>query len=91
MKINISFRGLYLRRSLFEYWFREQSEKTLDELINRSNKGFDFVLDTVERYANENNFDVDDIDEMFYHDSVEDIAKNLDIELKEEEEGEEEW
>lgn len=91
MKINISFRGLYLRRSLFEYCFREQSEKTLDELIYRSKDGLDFVLDTVERYANENNLDVDNIDEMFYHESVEDISKNLDIELKEEEEEEEEW
>ena len=91
MKINISFRGLYLRRSLFEYCFREQSEKTLDELIYRSKDGFDFVLDTVERYANENKLDVYDIDEMFCNESVDDIAKNLDIELKEEDKDEDGW
>ena len=91
MKINISFRGLYLRRSLFEYCFREQSEKTLDELINRSSKGFNFALDAIERYADENNLDVYDIDKMFYNKSVEDIAKEIGIELKEEEEDEDGW
>ena len=63
----------------------------MDELIYRSKDGFDFVLDTVERYANENKLDVYDIDEMFYNESVDDIAKNLDIELKEEDEDEDGW
>ena len=48
------------------------------------------VLNAIYRYAEDNGYDVDKIDEIFYGYSVEEIARKIGIELKEEEE-EEVW
>ena len=82
MKIDISFTNLYLHKQMFDYFFREQSNKTVNELISRSGDDILLVLDAVDRY--DNDYNVEDIEKMFYEDSVEEIAKKIGIELEEE-------
>ena len=86
MKIDISFKDLYNNRAIIDYFFREQSDKTLSELISRSSEEISLVLDAIDVYAYIHGLDVDDIEEMFYNELVEYIAIELGIELKEEEE-----
>ena len=90
MKIDIDFYTLYVNKRILDFFFRQQSEDTLEELLNRARKETKFVLDNIDDYAFYNNLDADGIEEMFYNESVEWIAKEIGIELEEEEEEEEE-
>ena len=86
MKIDIDFYTLYVNKRILDFFFRQQSEDTLEELLNRARKETKFVLDNIDDYACYNNLDADGIEEMFYNESVEWIARELGIELEEEEE-----
>ena len=86
MKIDIDFYTLYVNKQILDFFFRQQSEDTLEELLNRARKETKFVLDNIDDYAFYNNLDADGIEEMFYNESVEWIARELGIELEEEEE-----
>ena len=89
MRIEIDFARVYNTKSLLNYLFRSQSEETLVELINRSVDDISIVLGAIDSYAENNDFDIDDIEEMFHNDSVEEIAEQIGIEIEEEEEEEE--
>lgn len=88
MRIEIDFASVYNTKSLLNYFFRSQSEETLVELINRSVDDISIVLGAIDSYAEDNDCDIDDIEEMFHNDSVEEIAKQICIEIEEEEEEE---
>ena len=90
MKIEISFSSVYFSRSLYDYFLREQSQHALENLIYTDKGDMQSVLNAIDRYAEDNGYDVDKIDEIFYGYSVEEIARKIGIELKEEEE-EEVW
>lgn len=90
MKIEISFSSVYFSRSLYDYFLREQSQHALENLIYTAKGDMQSVLNAIDRYAEDNGYDVDKIDEIFYGYSVEEIARKIGIELKEEEE-EEVW
>lgn len=90
MRIEISFESLYFSQRLYYYFFREQSRDTLEDLIYFSKVNTHSVLGAIDYYAEQNDYDIDDIDEMFYNDSVEEIAHELGIELEDEEEDKEE-
>lgn len=82
MRIEISFEALYFSKRLYYYFFREQSRDTLEDLIYFSKVDTHSVLDAIDSYAEQNDYDIDDIDEMLYDESVEEIAKEIGIELK---------
>ena len=93
MIIGISFESLYLSRPLYNYFFRKQSRDTLEELIRASKLDRHHLLELIDSYAAQNCYDIDDIDEILYDEVVEEIAKEIGIELKDsrsEEEEEEE-
>lgn len=69
------------------FFFRDQSEQTMNKLIERAGDAYE-VFDKVEEYAFVNDWDLDMIEEMFYDESVEEIAEEIGIELEEEEEDE---
>ena len=75
---------LYDNYSLMNFFFRNQAENTLLDLIQESVETAEIVLDTIEDYANVNFLSVDDIEEMFYNDSVQEIAESIGIGLKSE-------
>lgn len=89
MRIEISFKSLYFSKRLYYYFFCEQSRDTLEDLIYFSKVDTHAVLGAIDYYAEQNDYDINDIDEMLYNESVENIAKKIGIELKEEEDYEE--
>lgn len=86
MRIEIHFMRVYNTKFLLDYFFRYQSEMTLEELINRAVDDISIVLDAIDSYAERTCCDIEDIEEMFYHDSVEEISREIGIQLKEGEE-----
>lgn len=89
MQAEITFSQVWSNPSVRRFWFREQSENTLQELADKS-VDFEDALDKIEDYANDNNLGLDEIEEMFYEDSVEELADEFKIELYDDEEEEEE-
>ena len=87
MKAEITFSQLYWNHSLMNFFFRTQSENTLNELLDRACDRQDAV-ERIDDYAEQNYDDLDDLEELFYEDTVETIASLMQIELEENEENE---
>lgn len=85
MKAEITFSQLWYNPSILGFFFRSQSEKTLEELMNRTSLSSDAVCDSIDTYADNYEVDLDTIEEMFYNDSIEELAEEFEIELNEEE------
>lgn len=80
MKANVTFRELWNNTSLLGFFFREQSTNTLEELVRRSVKSGEetiFLLD-----AHTEDMDMDEIEELFYNESVEECARELNIDIE---------
>lgn len=84
MKAEITFNQLYWNPSLMNFFFRDQAERTMNELLNKA-KDMQNAIDSIEAYCDANEMTVDDLEETFYEESVEDIAEMFCIELEEEE------
>lgn len=81
---------LWWNGPLMNFFFRDQAQRTLEKLIDRAKESTSLVLDAIEDYADEYmDGDLDTLEEMFYEDSVEDIAEVIGIELNEEDEEDE--
>lgn len=81
---------LWWNGPLMNFFFRDQAKRTLEELMTRASEPGSYVLDDIEDYANEQmDGDLDTLEEMFYEESVEDIAVVIGIELTEEDEEDE--
>ncbi len=89
MKAEITFSQVWWNRSILSFFFRSQAENTLNELMERAEEP-DNALNCVENYAEENDCTLDDIEEIFYNDTLEEIAEEFGIELNEEEKDEDE-
>ena len=87
MKAEITFSQVLYNPSLLNFFFRSQAERTLVNLIEKVDCTQD-ALEKIEEYANDNDYDLDAIEEMFYKESVEELAKDFGIEIEEEEEEE---
>ena len=87
MKADITFSQLYWNPSLLNFFFRTQSENTMNELLDRA-KDRQSAIETIDYETDDD--DLDDIEEMFYEDSVEELAERFCIELDEPDEEEDE-
>lgn len=87
MKADLTISSIYWNKSLGNFFFREQAYKTLEELFHRS--AMDGALTLGELDDATEGMDLDEVEEMFYSESVEYCANELGIELEEEEETEE--
>lgn len=85
MKAEITFSQLWLNNSLMNFFFRTQSEDTLNELFERV-VDTQNAVETIDAYCDANDISLDELEEMFYSESVEDLAEEFCIELSEEEE-----
>lgn len=74
---------LWFNHSLLNFFFRSQAESTLNELMDRTIEG-QGALDKIEDYAEESGCNLDDIEEMFYNDTVEELAEEFGIRLEDE-------
>ena len=85
MKAEITFSQVWANPSVRNFFFREQSEDTLQELSRRA-EDWEDALERIEKYANNYDYELDEIEEMFYDYTVEDLADEFEIDLYEEEE-----
>ena len=85
MKAEITFSELYWNESLMSFFFREQSIRTLDELLEKvADKRA--AINAIEVHAEINGYSVDDVEEMFYEYSVEELAEEFCLEIESEDE-----
>ena len=85
MKAEITIKQLYYNSSIINFFFRTQSENTFNELLEKCTESNDEIFNAIENYSD----DLDEIEELFYNESLEDIAEELGLTIEEEEEEEE--
>ena len=85
MKAELTIKQLYYNSSIMNFFFRTQSENTFNELIEKCEESNDEIFNAIENYSD----DLDDVEELFYNDSIEEIAAELGLTIEEEEEEEE--
>ena len=85
MKAEVTFSELWQNESLMSFFFREQSIRTLEELLEKvADKRA--AINTIEVHAEINNYSVDDVEEMFYEYSIEELAEEFGLQIENEEE-----
>ena len=82
MKAELTIKQLYYNASLMNFFFRTQAENTFNELIEKCEESNDEIFEAIENYSD----DLDEIEEMMYNDSIEEIATELGLTIEEEEE-----
>ena len=85
MKAELTIKQLYYNSSIMNFFFRTQSENTFNELIEKCTESNDEIFNAIENYSD----DLDEVEEMFYNDSIEEISEALGLTIEEEEEEEE--
>ena len=85
MKAEVTFSELYWNESLMSFFFREQSIRTLDELMEKVADKM-AAINAIEVHAEINDYSVDDVEEMFYEYSVEELADEFSLELESDDE-----
>lgn len=85
MKAEITFSQLWENESLMSFFFREQSIRTLDELMEKVADKM-AAINAIEVHAEINNYSVDDVEEMFYEYSVEELAEEFGLQIESEDE-----
>ena len=68
-----------------KFFFSEQSIRNLDELLKKVADKW-AAINTIEDHAELNNYSVDDVEEMFYEYSVEELAEEFGLQIESEEE-----
>ena len=68
-----------------KFFFSEQSIRTLDELLEKVADKW-AAINTIEAHAELNNYSVDDVEEMFYEYSAEELAEEFGLQIESEEE-----
>ena len=85
MKAEVTFSELWQNESLMSFFFREQSIRTLDELMKKVADNL-AAINAIEVHAEINNYSVDDVEEMFYEYSVEELAEEFGLQIESEDE-----
>ena len=79
MKAEITFKQLYWNKGLMNFFFREQAQQTLEDLIERSTEFERDVVDKLDDVTRD--WDIDDLEELFYSEGTVDVAEELGIPL----------
>lgn len=85
MNAQLSASNLYYYKDLLNFFFRAQSKDEFNNLFDSVEEDTEEVFNAIENYSD----DLDEIEEMFYNDSIEEIISNLGLTAIEEEEEEE--
>lgn len=86
MKAEITMSQLWWNPSVMEFFMRNQAQDTLEELINKYvDEDKECILDKIEDYAEASGYDLDDLEVMFYNDTVEEIIEELGLPTYEDE------
>ena len=85
MKAEVTFSELYWNEAIISFFFRKQSIRTLDELMKKvADKGD--AINAIEVHAEISGYSVYDVEEMFYEYTVEELAREFDLELESDDE-----
>ena len=84
MKAELTIEQLHYNASLMNFFFRTQAENTFNELVEKCDESNDEIFNAIENYSD----DLDEVEEMFHNDSIEEIAEALGLTITEEEEEE---
>ena len=85
-KVQLSISNLYYNPSLLNFFFRTQAQNDFNALFESVEESKEEVFEAIENYSD----DLDEVEEMFYNDSIEEIISNLGLTaIEEEEEGDE--
>ena len=82
MKADLTFSQLWANPSVLGFFFRSQSERTLFELHDKVAGYWSDAEEKIDDYADDWNLDVEQLEEMFYEESVEQLADDFEIELR---------
>jgi hypothetical protein len=77
MKAEISISQVYYNASLLNFFFRTQSTNTFNELFEKCEQSNDEIFEAIENYSN----DLDEVEELFYDESLSDICEALGLEI----------
>ena len=83
MIAEVTISNIYWDKGLSNFFFRDQAYKTLEELVSRSAMSGQDTLDALDDATD--GMDIDDVEEMFYSESVEYCAEEFGIEFEDEE------
>ena len=82
MKVNLTISQLYYNVSILNFFFRTQAQNDFNKLFESVNESEQTVFEAIENYSD----DLDEIEELFYNDSIEEICEQLRLTLIEEDE-----
>jgi hypothetical protein len=82
MKVNLTISQLYYNVSILNFFFRTQAKNDFNKLFESVNESEQTVFEAIENYSD----DLDEIEELFYNDSIEEICEQLRLTLIEEDE-----
>ena len=80
MKVEISISNLYYNPSILGFFFRSQAEKTFYQLLESVDDN-ETVFSAIENYSD----DLDEIEELFYNETVSELCDIFGLTLAEEE------
>ena len=85
MKAEITMSQLYWNPSILGFFFTKQAQNTLTELLDKA-EDRETALEQIDDHADIWGMDADGIGDMFHDMSVEELATEFEIDMKEEEE-----
>jgi two-component sensor histidine kinase len=78
MKAEITLANSYYNKSLFNYFFREQAQEELINLLNKVEEDIETVSDIVEELYE----DIDEVEEVFYNENLDEIIELFNLTRK---------
>ena len=77
MKAEIDFETLYNSEVLLDFFFREQAKDTLSDLLKASDSTNYAIVNAINSATED--WDLDDVEEEFYSESISDIIDDLNL------------
>ena len=71
MKVEVTMSEVYNNYSLLNFFFRNQAQETFKELFESVEESISEVFNAIENYSD----NLDEIEELFYSESIEDLCE----------------
>ena len=71
MRVELTMSDVYNNYSLLSFFFRNQAKETFNELFESVQEDSSEVLNAIENYSD----NLDEIEELFYSESIEDLCE----------------
>ena len=81
MKAELTIKQLYYNSSILDFFFRTQAENTFNELFESVEESQIEVFEAIENYSD----DLDEVEELFYNESIPDLCEIFGLTLTENE------